>query len=118
MEQPNDTKLTVGSYVPKDVSKYSYPDMYGRHKPPSERYLERKARAKASQAKKAEIKAAMNKGHKLCTKCNEELPLSSFQVDKTTFTGYSSWCKSCKKDYNQRYRKNYSDNNVEDTDND
>lgn len=79
---------------------------------------QREAKRKKAYARKAQISKALSMGHKLCTKCNEELPLSSFQVDKTTFTGYSSWCKSCKKDYNQRYRKNYADNSVEGTNND
>lgn len=64
-------------------------------------------RKEVYQRKKA-IKEALNKGHKLCTACNEEKSLSDFNVDKKTFTGYSTWCKSCKKEYNKKYLKGYA----------
>jgi hypothetical protein len=85
---------------------------------PYDRWMERKAKKAKATERKNSISKALGMGHKLCTQCNEEKSLKEFHVDKTTYTGYSSWCKSCKKDYNQRYRKNYSDNNVEGTDND
>ncbi len=88
-----------------DIETSSNTSITGRFKAPSERYLERKQRAKASREAKAKIKEAMLKGTKLCSKCSLEKSLFSFDVDKSTFTGYSSWCKDCKKQYNQRYRK-------------
>ena len=93
-------------------------DIKGEIYTPHDRWLERKAKHKQAVERKNTISKALSMGHKLCTKCNEELSLSSFQVDKTTFTGFSSWCKSCKKDYNQRYRKNYTENPEEGTYND
>jgi hypothetical protein len=97
----------VQSYVPKDVSVFSYAAPYGRTPDPSKKYQDRKAAQKASYLKKKAIQEATNKGHKLCTACNEEKSLSDFNVDKKTFTGYSTWCKSCKKDYNKKYLKGY-----------
>lgn len=79
-----------------------------RYRPASEAYQALKERQKASREAKAKIKEAMAKGHKLCTACNEEKSLSDFNVDKKTFTGYSTWCKSCKKDYNKKYLKGYA----------
>lgn len=72
---------------------------------PSERYQAIKARSKASQAAKAKIKESLSKGHKLCTRCDTEQPLTNFDKDKKTYTGYSTWCKSCKKEHNKRYRQ-------------
>ena len=86
----------------------------GRFISPSERYQERKRRSKLAQEAKKEVKSSLSKGIKLCTKCNEEKSLTMFDKDKTTYTGYSSWCKCCKKEYNQRYR--LSDNIKEDLD--
>lgn len=74
-----------------------------RHKPASDAYKALKARQKASREARAKIKEAAEKGHKLCTACNEEKSLSNFNVDKKTLTGYSTWCKSCKKEYNKKY---------------
>ena len=72
-------------------------------KTPSERELKRKE----VYLRKKAIKEALDKGHKICTECQEELPLSMFNVDKKTFTGYSSWCKGCKKEYNRNKNKGY-----------
>lgn len=83
----------------------SYFTYKNKYKEPSEAYLERKRRLEASKEAKAKVKAALELGHKLCTKCNQELSLFNFDKDKKTFTGYSSWCKGCKKDYNQKYLK-------------
>lgn len=98
----------IQSYVPKDVSVFNYTEPYGRSPNASPKYQERKAAQKASFLKKKAIKEAMDKGHKLCTSCNQEKSLSDFNVDKKTFTGYSTWCKSCKKDYNKKYLKGYA----------
>ena len=92
------TSLNIQSYTPKDVSVFNYTEPYGRSPNASPKYQDRKAA----------IKEAMDKGHKLCTACNEEKSLSDFNVDKKTFTGYSTWCKSCKKDYNKKYLKGYA----------
>lgn len=59
--------------------------------------------------RKKSIKEALANGHKLCTSCNETKSLSDFNVDKKTFTGYSTWCKDCKRTYNKKYLKGYSD---------
>lgn len=85
-------------------------DNIRRNKPASESYELRKKRSNAAKAAKVKIKEALAKGHKMCTTCNQELSLSSFDVDKKTFTGYSSWCKDCKKEYNKRYLKGNIDN--------
>ncbi len=69
----------------------------------------REEKRKKVYEKKKSIKEALAKGHKLCTSCNEEKSLSEFNVDKKTFTGYSTWCKECKKTYNKKYLKGYSD---------
>ena len=102
------TSLNIQSYTPKDVSVFNYTEPYGRSPNASLKYQDRKAAQKASFLKKKAIKEAMDKGHKLCTACNEEKSLSDFNVDKKTFTGYSTWCKSCKKDYNKKYLKGYA----------
>ncbi len=65
----------------------------------------REEKRKEVYQKKKAIKEALNKGHKLCTSCNEEKSLSEFNVDKKTYTGYSTWCKNCKKTYNKKYLK-------------
>lgn len=61
----------------------------------------------ASASKKGQETAAANrkskndmlaKSMKLCGKCKQEKNLLSFNEDKKTFTGYSSWCKECKKE--------------------
>jgi hypothetical protein len=90
--------LSMGSMAPKDVSIYKYQAPYGRSKDPSQKYLDRKAAQKASYHKRKAIKEALNIGHKLCTACGQEKTLASFNVDKRSYTGYSSWCKDCHKD--------------------
>jgi hypothetical protein len=39
-------------------------------------------------------------GAKVCTKCNEEKPLSEFYAHKKSKDGYAWWCKGC---YRARY---------------
>lgn len=80
-------------------------DNVKRYRPASEHYLAQKARQKASREAKAKVQESLSKGHKLCTSCNQELSLDNFNVDKKTFTGYSTWCKACKKNYNKKYLK-------------
>ena len=110
----DDLLNNIGSYIPKDVSVFSYAEPYGRTPAPSSKYKDRKAAQRASFLKKKAIKEALEKGHKLCTSCNQELSLFNFDIDKKTFTGYSSMCKECKKQYNQRYRKgNINDNETQ-----
>jgi thiol-disulfide isomerase/thioredoxin len=48
--------------------------------------------------KKREVTRALKDGHKACVKCGETKRLFDFSVDKKTYTGYSSWCKPCKKE--------------------
>jgi len=50
------------------------------------RYLQQKA-----------VKESLSKGFKLCTKCGEDKKLFDFYVDNKNFSGYSSYCKECKK---------------------
>jgi hypothetical protein len=53
-------------------------------------------------------------GQKNCSKCGEVKSLFEFNVDKKTTSGYSSWCKGCKREHNKQYRKG----NTERIDND
>jgi hypothetical protein len=41
---------------------------------------------------------------KKCSKCKVEKPLSDFHKDKNRKDGHSYRCKSCKKEYNAKYR--------------
>lgn len=66
---------------------------------------QREEKRKEVYERKKAVKESLSKGHKLCTSCSQELSLDNFNVDKKTFTGYSTWCKSCKKDYNKKYLK-------------
>lgn len=97
------------AYTTVLVTGQKYFDYKNKFKDPSEAYLERKRRSEASKEAKAKIKAALELGHKLCTKCDQELSLFNFDKDRKTYTGYSSWCKGCKKDYNKKYSKEPSD---------
>lgn len=47
--------------------------------------------------KQKAIKESLSKGLKLCTKCKEDKKLTAFYVDNKNFSGYSSYCKDCKK---------------------
>lgn len=74
----------------------------------SSTYQQRQEKRKEVFKRKKDIKDSLSKGHKLCTSCNEEKSLNNFNVDRKSFTGYSAWCKSCKKEYNKKYLKGYS----------
>lgn len=39
----------------------------------------------------------------ICRKCKTKLAISKFKADGRTFTGYSSWCKECIKDYTKAF---------------
>lgn len=43
------------------------------------------------------VNEALKSGHKVCSKCGETKRLFDFHVDRKTVTGYSVWCKECKK---------------------
>lgn len=43
----------------------------------------------------------INSGYKVCGKCTELKSLDNYNLDKYMPNGYTSWCKSCKKEYNQ-----------------
>jgi hypothetical protein len=60
---------------------------------------ERKAKAKAVYERKKAIVEALKQGHKSCSKCGETKSLFDFHVNKKNFSGYDSWCKSCKKEH-------------------
>lgn len=67
---------------------------------------------------KRDVMRALSKGHKLCVKCNQEKALFSFTADKKNYSGYSSWCKDCRKEANkQRYLREKQEN-IEGTNND
>jgi hypothetical protein len=38
-------------------------------------------------------------GYKICGKCDEVKSINNFHLDKCTATKLTSWCKDCKKDY-------------------
>lgn len=80
----------------------------GRYRPMSELYALRKARAQAAKEAKSKIKEALSKGIKSCTACGQEKTLLEFDKDKKTYTGYSTWCKSCKKEQKKKYLKEHS----------
>lgn len=44
---------------------------------------------------------------KTCTKCDQQKPISNFYKDSGTKDGYYWCCKSCKADYQKKYRKRY-----------
>ena len=48
--------------------------------------------------KSRDVARALKEGHKSCSRCGESKRLFDFNVDKKTYTGYSSWCKPCKKE--------------------
>lgn len=53
------------------------------------------------QRRKTPIKPNAKDGHKICSKCNDELQLSQFNM--RTVNGnktYFSWCKQCEQEYN------------------
>lgn len=46
---------------------------------------------------------------KFCNKCKQEKDLSKFHKNKTRKDGYSTWCKSCDKEYNRKYYEQNKD---------
>lgn len=58
---------------------------------------ERKEAAQRKYLKQKAVKESLSKGFKVCTRCGEEKKLFDFYVDKKNFSGYSSYCKECKK---------------------
>lgn len=48
-------------------------------------------------------------GHKICTKCKLELPVTAFHKDKRAKDGLSFWCKECTKKYMKEHYKNNSE---------
>lgn len=57
----------------------------------------RKEYNKSRYAQQKAVKESLSKGVKSCAKCGEEKKLFDFYVDKKNFSGYSSYCKECKK---------------------
>lgn len=61
----------------------------------------REAERKEKEAKRAQMRNgvynALRQGHKTCSCCGQDKELSEFYVDKRHFSGYSSYCKECKK---------------------
>ena len=41
---------------------------------------------------------------KLCTRCRERLPLGRFTPKPGRPSGYDSWCRACRADYNRTWR--------------
>ena len=68
-------------------------NLYALSKTPSQR----KEANKRHYLKQKAIKESLSKGLKTCTKCKEDKPLNEFYVDNKNFSGYSSYCKECKK---------------------
>jgi hypothetical protein len=64
----------------------------------SEAYALRKIKAEEKRKRQQEILKALKQGHKECSKCDQPKRLFDFHINKKTFTGYDSWCKSCKKE--------------------
>ena len=58
---------------------------------------QRKQATRNKYLRKKAVKEALSKGLKTCTKCGEDKKLFDFYVDKKNFSGYSSYCKECKK---------------------
>ena len=58
---------------------------------------QRKEANKRHYLKQKAIKESLTKGLKTCTKCKEDKKLTDFYVDNKNFSGYSSYCKDCKK---------------------
>lgn len=50
---------------------------------------------------------------KVCGKCREEKPVEYFNKNKSTCSGYSSYCKSCLSESLKTYRTNMSDEKKE-----
>lgn len=46
---------------------------------------------------------------KICTKCNNEKPLSDFHNDKYTKDGKTAWCKKCRNEHLKKYNENNKD---------
>ena len=42
---------------------------------------------------------------KTCTKCKEEKPFSAFSKNRSTKDGLSCHCKTCKNEYNRKYKQ-------------
>ena len=58
---------------------------------------ERKQKHEESLARRRDITNALKQGHKSCGKCGETKRLFDFHANNRGLTGYSSWCKDCKK---------------------
>lgn len=43
--------------------------------------------------------------HQQCSTCRSMEPYENFYRDKTTKTGYSSYCKSCQRNYDKAYQQ-------------
>lgn len=41
---------------------------------------------------------------KTCTRCQTEQKVTAFYRDKSTKSGYATWCKSCEREYDREYR--------------
>ena len=48
-------------------------------------------------AQQKAVKESLSKGAKTCAKCGEDKKLFDFYADKKSYSGYSSYCKECKK---------------------
>jgi len=60
-------------------------------------YGQRKEKARLRNIKRMAVKASLSKGFKRCTKCEQDKKLTDFYVDDKNYSGYSSYCKECKK---------------------
>ena len=63
----------------------------------SEKAKAREEKRLAYNKKMNAIYTALKNGHKECSKCLQTKSLFDFNVDRKMATGYSSWCKDCKR---------------------
>lgn len=59
------------------------------------------------------INKLFSEGLKECGKCKNQLKLENFSKDKYTITGLTSWCKECKKKYQELNRNRIKNKRLE-----
>lgn len=51
--------------------------------------------------------------HKTCSKCNQDMSINNFHINKNTKDGYNTWCRFCQKEYDKIYYRNTKDSRKE-----
>lgn len=59
--------------------------------------LAKKKKQQEARDRRKKVEDTLKLGHKVCTKCSQTKSLFDFHIDKKMATGYSSWCKDCKR---------------------